>query len=265
MNAIKLMMPVVALACAVHASPLVVGVVDCCSPEGKPLPADYAEAVRTQGAEPRLLTWTDDTAAIERAVAGIDLLMLCGGEDVAPERYQAPRHRKLGAVNLRRDEFEWKLLGAAVRQHKPIFGICRGEQMINVYFGGTLWQDLPTEFPKHEVLHRRRDAPRVPVHDCIPTAGFMTRLFGGETMQVNSIHHQAVKRVAPGFTACAHAPDGVVEAIGNDALHVHGVQFHPERLFDRYAPWRRLFKFVLDDAAVCRKEQEAKKNDVSSK
>ncbi len=255
MNPVKMLVPVLAMACVAHAAPLVVGLADCCSPDGKPLPAGYTEAFRTQGAQPQLLVWTDDLAAIEQAVSKIDLLMLCGGEDVDPVRYNEPHHAKLGKVNAKRDEFEWKLLAAAVRQHKPVFGICRGVQLINVYFGGTLWQDLPTEFPVHEVLHRRSDANNVPVHGLKPTAtGFLNNLFGTEIQYVNSTHHQAVKKVAPGFEICAHSADGVIEAIGNDALHIHGVQFHPERLFDRYEPWRRLFKWVLEDAAASKKQ-----------
>jgi len=247
----NLIAPMLAIACtaATAATPLVVGVVDVCSPEGKPIPAGYLEAFRDQGAEPRILAWTNDLAAIDQAVKGIDLLMLCGGEDVDPARYHTPPSPKLGTVNAKRDEFEWRLLDAAMRRHKPVFGICRGEQLINVYFGGTLWQDLPSEFPVHEVLHRRGDANNVPVHGFRPEAGgFMAELYGIDQMYVNSTHHQAVKDVAPGFVVCGRSTDGVIEAIGNDALHVHGVQFHPERLFDRYDPWRRLFKYVVDDA-----------------
>ena len=260
MNPIKMIVPMVAMACAAHAAPLVVGLADACSPTGKPLPAGYTEAFKSLGAQPQLLAWTNDTAAIERAVAKIDLLMLCGGEDVDPVRYKEPHHPKLGTLNVKRDEFEWKVLAAAVRQHKPVFGICRGAQVINVFFGGTLWQDLPTQFSKHEVLHRRSDASNVPVHDLKPTThGFLYNLFGTVTQYVNSSHHQAVKDLAPGFEICAYSIDGVIEAIGNDAIHVHGVQFHPERLYDRYEPWKRLFQWVLEDAAASKTQTAGEK------
>ena len=122
--------------------------------------------------------------------------------------------------------------------------------MINVYFGGTLWQDLPSEFPVKSVMHRRRDAPDVPVHGLkVEPDGFLFRIFGEAEMRVNSSHHQAVKKLAPGFSICARSPDGVVEAIADETRHVHGVQFHPERMFTRDAKWGRLFKAVVDDAA----------------
>ncbi len=248
-KAITAIIPTMA-AVAAHAAQLVVGLVDVCPAEGSSVPPAYVNAFKAQGAEPRLLSWTNDLAVINKMVEGIDLLMLCGGEDVEPARYKTQPSPKLGPVNKRRDAFEWALLDAAVKRRKPVFGICRGHQMINVYFGGTLWQDLPSEFPVKSVMHRRRDAPDVPVHGLkVEPDGFLFRIFGEAEMRVNSSHHQAVKKLAPGFSICARSPDGVVEAIADEKRHVHGVQFHPERMFTRDAKWGRLFKAVVDDAA----------------
>ena len=251
------MLAMIIAAGAASAAPVVVGLADTCPAAGGALvPPAYVNAFRDQGGDARVLAWTNDLAAIEKMVEGIDLLVLCGGEDVDPARYKATRSPKCGAVNLRRDEFEWRLLDAAVRLRTPVFGICRGHQVINVYFGGTLWQDLPSEYPVKKILHRRRDALGAPVHFVTPaTSGFLCRMFGTEQLHVNSSHHQAVKDLAPGFTVCATAPDGVVEAIGCDERHVYGVQFHPERLAPRSATWGRLFREILADARRSRRAE----------
>lgn len=241
-------------AVAAHAAHLVVGLADVCPAEGSSVPSAYVDAFRAQGAQTRILSWTNDLAAVDRMVEGVDLLMLCGGEDVEPVHYNAAPSPRLGAVNKRRDAFELALLDAAVKRRKAVFGICRGHQLINVYFGGTLWQDIPSEFPVKGVMHRRRDAPDVSVHGLeVDPNGFLFRVFGETDMRVNSTHHQAVKKLAPGFSICARSsPDGVIEAIADEKRHVHGVQFHPERMFQRDAKWGRLFKAILDDAARAR-------------
>lgn len=247
----ELFVMVMAAAC-VGASTLeakcVVGLVSTCpaTAETQLVPEAYLQAFAGVGAQTQVLAWTDDVKAISNAVAACDLVVMCGGEDVDPARYKAARSPRLGAVNLSRDAFEFAVLDAATAQRKRIFGICRGQQIINVYFGGTLWQDLPSEFPVKGICHRRRDLPKDGVHALTVEPGsFLAEVYGEEPLSVNSLHHQAVKDLAPGFKIVARAPDGVVEAIENPARGVSAVQFHPERMVINDSMWSRLFRSLL--------------------
>ena len=209
------------------AAPVVVGIADMCMETNRVsiLPT-YADAFARAGNTPLVLPAETNRAVVARMLASVDVLLLCGGEDVDPSRYKTKPSPRLGEVNLRRDDWEFLLLDEAVKRRLPVIGICRGCQLINVYFGGTLWQDLPSERPS-DIAHRGKGA----CHDIQIVAGSrLARSLGVEGIQVNSSHHQAVKDLAPGFRAVAVAPDGVVEAIESDVLPIVAVQFHPERL-----------------------------------
>lgn len=208
-------------------APVVVGIADMCMETNRVsvLPT-YASAFARAGNTPLVLPAETNREVVARMLASVDVLLLCGGEDVDPSRYKTKPSPRLGEVNLRRDAWEWLLLDEAVKRRLPIIGICRGCQLINVYFGGTLWQDLPSERPG-EVKHRGTHLHGVRIE----AGSRLARSLGCEEMQVNTSHHQAVRDLAPGFRAVAFAPDGVVEAIESDTLPVAGVQFHPEKLF----------------------------------
>ena len=208
-------------------APVVVGIADMCMETNRvSILSTYAEAFARAGNTPLVLPAETNRAVVARMLASVDVLLLCGGEDVDPSRYKTKPSPRLGEVNLRRDAWEWLLLDEAVKRRLPVIGICRGCQLINVYFGGTLWQDLPSERPG-EVKHRGTHLHGVRIEG----GSRLARSLGCEEMQVNTSHHQAVRDLAPGFRAVAFAPDGVVEAIESDALPVVGVQFHPEKLF----------------------------------
>ena len=208
-------------------APVVVGIADMCMETNSvSILSTYADAFARAGNTPLVLPAETNRDVVARMLASVDVLLLCGGEDVDPSRYKTKPSPRLGEVNLRRDAWEWLLLDEAMKRRLPVIGICRGCQLINVYFGGTLWQDLPSERPG-EVKHRGKH-----LHGVRLEAG--SRLacsLGYEEMQVNTSHHQAVRDLAPGFRAVAFAPDGVVEAIESETLPVAGVQFHPEKLF----------------------------------
>ena len=208
--------------------PVVVGIADMCmATNSVSVLTTYVDAFARAGNTPLVLPAETNRAVVARMLASVDVLLLCGGEDVEPRRYKAKPSPRLGEVNLRRDGWEFLLLDEAVKRSLPVIGICRGCQLINVYFGGTLWQDLPSERPGN-VVHRGKDV----VHDIQIVAGSrLAGRLGTGRLNVNSRHHQAVRDLAPGFRAVAFAPDGVVEAIEGDALPVVGVQFHPEKLF----------------------------------
>ena len=196
----------------------------------------YVEALLAVGVpEERLLVVTpadvEAAGALASEAAG---LVLCGGADVDPQRYGETMLAGAGVeVVPERDALEWALLGAAREGHLPVWGVCRGFQVLNVYLGGTLWQDLPIQHPT-SVNHDVSETPETLAHTVkvvVPGAPIGERL-AREVPRVNSRHHQAVKRVAEGFHPVALSPDGLVEAAFLDRRDwwVRGVQWHPENL-----------------------------------
>lgn len=161
-------------------------------------------------------------------------LVLCGGLDVDPARYgEAIRPDADVELSPERDAMEWALLDLARERRLPVWGVCRGIQVLNVYLGGSLWQDLPTQAPS-PIDHSRSETPDTLAHTVAviaPDAPLGERLTRGAP-QVNSRHHQAIRRVADGFVPVALAPDGLIEAavLDRDGWWVRGVQWHPENL-----------------------------------
>ena len=189
---------------------------------------NYIKAVRIAGGVPLIIPITGDEAELAVILKNLDGVILTGGEDVEPARYGETPHPCLGKVYLERDDFDIKLIRMAVRKGLPVLGICRGSQVMNVAFGGTLYQDIPSEFPDSQIKHRSSDN-NVEKHAIKLTEGTKLHRLLGESVSVNTMHHQAVKDVAPGFVIAAVSEDGVVEAIEKTgAPCVIGVQFHPE-------------------------------------
>jgi putative glutamine amidotransferase len=209
----------------------------------------YTEAARAAGLRPYILPILDpaDAGAMLDGMGG---LLLTGGEDVDPAHYGAAPHRALGEVHPERDAFELALVRAARERRIPTLAICRGVQIANVALGGTLVQDLPSEWP--EPLAHDGDWERdARVHAVRVAPG--SRLAGalGEIrLTTNSLHHQAVGAVAEGLVGVAHAPDGVVEAVewtGSD-WWMEGVQWHPEELTRTKEGWDRALFAAFADA-----------------
>lgn len=163
-----------------------------------------------------------------------DALLLPGGGDLEPWRYGQENTASRG-LEPERDEAELRLLQDFTAAGKPVLGVCRGLQTINVFFGGTLLQDIPGHGAVEgaDRLHAVRTAPSP-----------LRPLFG-ERLTVNSAHHQAADRLGSGLRAVQWAGDGVVEALCHERLPVWAVQWHPERLGDRI-PGRRLMGAFLE-------------------
>ena len=157
-----------------------------------------------------------------------DGLLLTGGADIHPSRYGQPVNGSV-AMDEARDEAEWKLIDAFLQAGKPVFGICRGCQVLNVYFGGSLHQDIETKA-------RHRLDPKQPylVHSVAVSDPVLEAQYG-KVFVVNSCHHQAVDRLGQGLRITAVCPDdGVVEAFTHESLPVFAVQWHPEKLTGSY-------------------------------
>jgi len=180
--------------------------------------------VRDAGAEVTSMGYTDGRAPQAAADERIHALVLTGGGDIDPALYGAPRHVRTQSPNNARDVVETKTLVAAFERNIPVLGICRGSQMINAAFGGTLHQHIP-DLPAAHRYHNGHDHRVLVEKDTR-----LRRAFQKEDPWVVSLHHQAVDKVAPGFKVSARAKDGVVEAIeiADPDRWVVGVQFHPE-------------------------------------
>jgi putative glutamine amidotransferase len=209
--------------------------------------ADYLESVRRAGGDPVEVADTHD--APDAIVARVRGVMLTGGGDVDPALYGETPHASYEAAEAGRDAFEIALAKAAIAADKPLFAICRGMQVLNVALGGTLIQDIPTEVPG-ALDHAIRE-PRFHIaHEVWVTKEsrlwtIMADTLDGESLQVNSRHHQAVKLVAPGFEVTGTAPDGVIEAMERpDSRFCVAVQWHPEN-FWRTGEFRPLFEQFL--------------------
>ena len=208
---------------------------------------DYRHAVLHTNSEIRIVSPTHSVAEALDGVAG---LLLTGGDDVAPNRYGEQTHPAVVVVAAQRDEFEIALVLEARQRQMPIFAICRGLQVLNVACGGTLIQDIPTQVDG-ALEHRTKVPPHQSFEmaheiwlekDSLLATLMQEQLTQGDSLQVNSRHHQAVKALADGFRSVAVAPDGIIEAIEDPAASFClGVQWHPEN-FWRTGEFRTLFE-----------------------
>lgn len=201
----------------------------------------YIAALREVGVPEAMIrtAFPGDTGAAE-LVANAAGLVLCGGEDVDPARYgEAPIPEADVDADPKRDAFEWDVLSAARAARTPTFGVCRGCQVINVFMGGTLYQDLPLQRPS-SVDHDEGEPKDFLAHTVAPVPAdpaanppFAALLARRGEIEVNSRHHQAVRRLAPKLVPLAAAPDGLLEAFAlprDEGWWLAAVQWHPENL-----------------------------------
>lgn len=192
----------------------------------------YVRALAAAGLVPLAVPTMLAPEQIATALDGVAGLVLTGGEDVGPERYGAAPHPRLGDVDRDRDAAELALIAAARARRLPVLAICRGIQILNVAYGGTLYQDLGSEHPS-SIAHEG-DATRHAVR--VEQGSLLARTLGAGSAQVNSRHHQAIRDLAPGLKAVAWAEDGVIEAVEASepgATWTVAVQWHPEDLNER--------------------------------
>jgi len=190
------------------------------------LPADYIDAVRRAGGVPLLIA--PGESRVEAILDVIDALVLSGGGDIDPSRYDGKRHDTNYSIDQERDTLELELARRVIDSSIPTLGICRGAQILNVVQGGKLIEHIPDEIGE-KVLHRA--PPREPVtHGVKLKAGSrLAKILGRDQFDATSWHHQALRGAAAGFDAVAHAPDGTIEAIEMPSHPwMIAVQWHPE-------------------------------------
>ena len=211
----------------------------------------YIRAVQSAGGVPLLLT-PHFTPEVQAALwQRLDGLILTGGGDIEPSRFGESRHPAVDDVSPARDELEIGLTHRALSDDVPLFAICRGIQVLNVALGGTLVQDIPSEWPN--ALPHSQKVPRHESTHPVKVMGEGTqlgRVLGSLEVDVNSMHHQAIKQLGEGLREVAWAPDGIVEGVEmpGDARFVLGVQWHPEELVAHDQAARNLFTAVVDAA-----------------
>jgi putative glutamine amidotransferase len=216
----------------------------------------YVRALTDAGAVPWIIPLLPDEPEVLRQIYDrLHGLLLTGGVDVDPVHYAQARRELCGESDPARDATELLLLRWALAEGKPIFGICRGIQILNVACGGTLYQDIAAELPgalKHDYFptpaRPQRDLLVHPARVLVPSR--LGSILQVEEVQVNSMHHQGIRELGRGLRATAFAPDGLIEGVeGANGQFLVAVQWHPEELVDTQAPMRRLFEAFVAAAS----------------
>jgi putative glutamine amidotransferase len=213
----------------------------------------YENAILAAGGIPVIAPVTSNRALLAEAVRRTDGVMLTGGDDINPALYEKNTPKKILKTvvqtpdNGARDSREWQLIKEVFRQRKPVLAICRGHQMMNVAFGGKLIVDIAQQVPG-ALKHQQSDRAFELVHEAALTPGsLVAKICGGTSIGVNSTHHQAVVVPAKPFVATAMSADGIVEvmelkpAMAARMPFFLSVQFHPERLVQLHARYRKIF------------------------
>jgi len=212
------------------------------------LPRTYAAAIEKAGGLPIILPCSSDTVLLSLMAERVDGLLLPGGIDLDPTWYHEEPSAGLEVVDRELDVFQLALLKAIIALRKPVLGICRGCQLINTAFAGSLFQDINSQWQNPPLQHRG------PNHDTehsvrIVAGSRLFQMFGSEIL-VNSRHHQAIKDIGRDLRVTAVAPDGVIEAAEHRELPIHLVQWHPERMLVKDDLMLPLFQEFVEQ---CRK------------
>jgi putative glutamine amidotransferase len=214
----------------------------------------YILAVQQAGGVPVLLPPYLESRARDALCERLDGLVLTGGGDIDPARFQEPRHEAVEAVSQARDALELELADRAVAQGLPLLAICRGVQVLNVALGGSLHQHIASSHPQSRVAHAQH-APRDQATHDVKVTVEATRLgavLGTPELRVNSFHHQAINRLGRGLREVAWAPDGIIEGVDMPDARglVLGVQWHPEDLVGHDPAARSLFGALVAAAGA---------------
>ena len=211
----------------------------------------YLKALSAADVIPVVLPLTLSPDGCEQMAETLDGFVFTGGPDPHPFLFGEETHRACGNVSSVRDTLELALLAAVLKTGKPVLGICRGIQIINVGLGGTIYQDILSQYSPNcggPIAHRQPFAFHLPSHKVEVTAkSRLARICGCTALAVNSMHHQAVRDLAPSLSACAKAADGLIEGVemGGHPWFL-AVQWHPEHLWEQDEAAARLFQSFGD-------------------
>ena len=215
----------------------------------------YCEAIYQAGGTPVLLPLIPEREYAQRLLSVLDGVLLSGSNsDVDPRRYGEEPCPHLGPIMNRRDETDWFLLDEAFKSKKPMLGICYGIQILNVFLGGTLWQDIGSEV-QGALKHSPESPEGCATHDIdVKPGSLLYSLAGVEKIKVNSFHHQGIRKTAPVLTPVAMAQDNIVEAVElRDCQHfVIAVQWHPELGWESDEFSQRIFSCFVEQSRTPR-------------
>ena len=206
---------------------------------------DYVNAILNANALPVLIPVNDNDEYLNELMKRIDGLLVTGGEDVNPMVYHESYHFLQGESCLERDMFDIGIIRKCIENKKPILGICRGLQVINVALAGTLYQDI-SEVSQDVYNHRQKEEKYYPIHYIYNEEGSFLYSIFGEKCAVNSFHHQCIKELGKGLKAVSSSDDGVVEAIEHVSLPIYATQFHPEMMAEKNKDMQSIFKQFVD-------------------
>lgn len=214
--------------------------------EGVYVHHDYHRAIIEAGGIPLILP-ISPSSMVPHYLSLCDGIIFSGGEDIDPQFYQEAPQQNIGFFYTERDQMEIELFHQALSQNKPILGICRGFQLMNVALGGTLIQDIPSQ-KKHSIAHFQSIPRSKPFHSVRieKQHNLLFDIVQKESIFVNSLHHQGIERLAKDLYPVAYAPDGLIEAaIYEKASWVLGVQWHPESLANNDPLMKLLFQSFI--------------------
>ena len=192
----------------------------------------YGEAIEKSGGLPIALPYIEDEGAINAFIDTCHGLLFTGGADIEPQYYGEEKKITCGITQPFRDKLELNVFKKAYESDKRILAICRGAQLVNVALGGTLYQDIPTEYETN-ILHVQTEDKRTPSHPILVEKDTpLFHLVGKEIMTGNSFHHQAIKTLASGLKVMAKSHDGIIEGVyAPNKKYIRAYQWHPERLY----------------------------------
>jgi putative glutamine amidotransferase len=216
----------------------------------------YIKAIVNAGGIPVIIPLVRDTSVIPLQIKNLNGLIMSGGADINPLRYNEEPTSSIGVIHPERDEFDNALLKTALKQHIPVLGVCRGHQFLNVFHGGTLHQDIERGI-KNAYEHKQSGNHEFGTQSIlIKKDSWLYKVLGKDQLVVNSLHHQSVKDLAPGFKITAEARDGVIEGIEKkEGSFCVGVQWHPEMMHERNSEMMKLCKAFIK---VCKNEMNKK-------
>lgn len=210
--------------------------------------SDYVESVLKGGGVPIILPVSSNEDVIESQIQNIDGLIISGGYDVNPLLYGEEPSQKLGITYPKIDDYYIKAVSIALKLKKPILGICKGMQLLNIVYGGTLYQDLSYN-EESFIKHRQDTNPQEGTHTIEVFNESKLYKIVGKSVNGNSFHHQAVKDLGKGLKVSAKAKDGVIEAIeSEDDYFVLGVQWHPELMTNNSEIMVKIFKKLVEES-----------------